>query len=69
MKKNIKFSNPKKIFYATIIGFAVICFWRGVWGLLDIYLFPNQYALSLWISTLLGIVILISTHHLVKELM
>lgn len=57
-----------KIFFAIIIGFAVIAFWRGLWGLMDIYLFPNNYTLSLWISMLIGIAILLLTDYATKEL-
>jgi hypothetical protein len=55
--------------FAVIIGFAVICFWRGIWGLLDVYLFPDNYILSLWASFFLGLSILIATHYVTKELM
>jgi len=57
----------KKAFYAVLIGFAIIAFWRGLWGLMDEYLLPANYLLSLWISMSLGLIILIFTHHLVKE--
>ena len=58
----------KQVVFALLIGFAVVSFWRGVWGLLDIYLLPTNMELSLWISLLMGIVILIWTHYAVKEL-
>ncbi|MBT4165964.1 hypothetical protein HOE04_02920 [archaeon] len=68
MEQKKEESRAKAIIYTIIIGFAVIAFWRGVWGLLDIYIFPNNLELSLWTTTFLGIIILISTHHLIKEL-
>ncbi|MBN2517557.1 MAG: hypothetical protein JXB14_01805 [Candidatus Altiarchaeota archaeon] len=55
-------------FFAIVIAFAVICFWRGVWGLLDEYLFPYDYTLSLLISMIIGLVILGATHYTVREL-
>ena len=58
----------KQILFALLIGFAVISFWRGVWGLLDIYLLPNNQSASFWISIIIGIVILTATHYSVKEL-
>ena len=64
-----KISRTKKIIFAIIIGFAVISFWRGIWGLMDVYLFPKNYTLSLIISTILGLLILIVTHYTTKELM
>lgn len=57
-----------QILVALLIGFAVIAFWRGIWGLLDIYLFPSDYRLSLWASMILGLLILAGTHYTVKEL-
>jgi hypothetical protein len=55
--------------FAVVIAFAVISFWRGIWGLMDLYLFPDNYQLSLWASVVLGIVILVATHYVAKGLM
>ncbi|MFC1727958.1 hypothetical protein ACFLZ7_00660 [Nanoarchaeota archaeon] len=55
--------------FAILIAFAVVSFWRGVWGLMDEYLFPGNYELSLWTSLILGVVILVATHYVTKELM
>ncbi|MCK5474505.1 MAG: hypothetical protein KAI53_03800 [Candidatus Aenigmarchaeota archaeon] len=68
-KKLSKMKFHHQSFFAIIIAFAVISFWRGVWGLMDEYLFPENYRLSLWISLILGIGILIGTHYITKELM
>ncbi len=62
--KNSEKRSLRNIFYALLIAFAIISFWRGVWGLMDLYLFPNNYTLSLAISLLIGIVIL----YLIKNL-
>ncbi|MBR9706638.1 hypothetical protein GOV14_06400 [Candidatus Pacearchaeota archaeon] len=67
LKRDLK--KTEKILYALIIGFAVISFWRGIWGLWDIYVFPKNIALSLWASTLVGLIILIGTHKVIRELM
>jgi len=61
--------SKHQIFFAILIAFAVISFWRGVWGLMDEYLFPDNYPLSLWVSVVLGVAILIMTHYATKELM
>lgn len=58
----------EKRLYAILVAFAVIAFWRGCWGLLDEYLFPNNYELSLWISLFAGLVILFLTHKAISEL-
>lgn len=67
-KKFHKLRAMHQIVVAILVGFAVIAFWRGIWGLLDIYLFPNDYKLSLWASLILGLLILAATHYTVKEL-
>jgi len=43
---------------SLIIVVAIIMLWRGVWGLLDIYLFPDMPALSSLVSISMGILIL-----------
>ncbi len=68
MKQNKKKISVKKVIFAIIIGFAVVSFWRGVWGLMDLYLFPDNLVLSLSVSVLLGMIILYFTKHLIDEL-
>tara|TARA_Y100000034_G_scaffold92944_1_gene112376 strand:- start:2594 stop:2809 length:216 start_codon:yes stop_codon:yes gene_type:complete len=67
IKKEIK--RWKKIPYAILIGFAIVSFWRGVWELSEIYIFPENHELSLWVSLILGMGILVFTHKLLKQLM
>ncbi len=66
MKKK---SRIKKLSFAVIIAFAVISFWRGIWGLMDVYLYPDDYTKSLWISLIVGFLILVWTHQAIKELL
>ena len=47
--------------FYIILAFAVVCFWRGVWGLLDLYLLPSNSELSFWVSLILGFSILAFT--------
>lgn len=68
-KKFSKLKTKHQILFAILIAFAVIAVWRGFWGLMDIYLFPENYELSLWVSLIIGLIILISSHYAVKELM
>lgn len=58
-------SIPKVIAVAT----AVVLFWRGAWGLMDIYLFPEHPPLSFVCSLLIGLAILYATRYLEKELL
>lgn len=69
MFHRIKKLKPfKQALFALLIGFAVVAFWRGAWGLMDIYIHPNNYELSSWISILVGLFILAVTHYWTKEL-
>ncbi len=54
-----KFHSRFKTFgfvLTTVLG--VVLFWRGVWGLMDIYLFPDQPTLSYLLSILGGLLVL-----------
>jgi len=68
MKEVKQKRNLKKVIYTIIIAFAIISFWRGIWGLMDVYLFPNNDVLSFSISILIGILILYMTKHLLTSL-
>jgi Na+-transporting NADH:ubiquinone oxidoreductase subunit NqrD len=54
--KSLKKKYP--VFYTLIAVSGMILFWRGLWGLIDQYLFPQHYELSLWISVFWGLLIL-----------
>ena len=60
-------TNHQKLF-ALIIGVAVIMFWHGIWGLLDVYFLPNDVGLSLVLSAVIGLVILAACDVVIKEL-
>lgn len=51
-----------------LIATAVVLFWRGTWGILDLLIFPNNPVVSYLASFVLGIGILAATHKFVKEL-
>ena len=46
------------------IAVAVVLVWRGAWGLMDLYIFPDHLLASYIISLVLGLVVLFSTHKL-----
>jgi hypothetical protein len=69
IKKLGKMKTKHQVLFAVIIAFAVISFWRGIWGLMDIYLFPTNPVYRFWTLFFLGLVILVSTHYAAKELM
>ncbi len=51
------------------IGLAVVSFWRGAWGLMDLYLFPHDQTLSFTFSLIIGLGALYVSHYIVQELM
>ncbi len=58
----------KEVSQTLLIAFAIVLFWRGMWGLLDIYLYPHNLVLSYAISIAAGVVILYATQNLLKRL-
>jgi hypothetical protein len=55
-------------FFALMIVIGVVAVWRGLWGLMDLYLFPGEPTMSFCVSILIGLAILSATHYTVKEL-
>jgi len=58
----------KQLLFTLLIGLSVVFFWKGAWGILDIYLFPNNLELSSWVSIVIGLSILYVTHYWTREL-
>ena len=58
LEKVVEKTNFADAFIITVSSFALICFWRGAWGLLDLYLFPGNPRLSFWVSISIGLVVL-----------
>jgi len=65
-KKITEMGSGHQILFSLITLSAVIIFWRGLFGLLDKYLFPNNLILGLWVSLVAGALILIATHYAAK---
>ncbi|MDD3263151.1 MAG: hypothetical protein PHR61_04925 [Candidatus Absconditabacteria bacterium] len=47
---------------------AIVMIWRGVWGLLDMFVFPNNPFFSYLISVFLGILLLFIDNEELDEL-
>ncbi len=56
----------KKNSYIRIlqIVIAVVLVWRGLWGLMDLYIFPDQLLVSYIVSLVIGLLVLFTTHKL-----
>lgn len=48
----------KDLIRVISVAVGIIMFWRGIWGLLDYYLLPDNPPLSFGISLVIGLVIL-----------
>ena len=69
MKRKSKVGiTAEHVFYAILIGTSMIMLWRGVWGLLDTYLFPHNKTVSYSVSVIIGLLILSVTGRIVKKL-
>ncbi len=58
----------KRLFFLLLISFIYIGFWRGIWGLMDEYIFPANYKLSIFIPLILSILILFFFPRVMDEL-
>lgn len=71
LKENNPLSGLKELhptINAIIIVCAIIMLWRGIWGLLDEYLFPNSPTFSYLISITFGGLVLYLDGFSLKDL-
>ena len=50
----IRFKETYPTANVIVVVIAIIAFWRGIWGLFDIVLFPNSPMLSYLSSVVIG---------------
>ena len=68
-KKKIKtFENKHHILAALLIGLALVLFWRGIWHVADVVIFPNNYFLSGVVCIVIAFIILYLRDFDLKEL-
>lgn len=68
MKWYRKFKKRHRVLHILIVAIAVVMFWRGIWQILDIYLFPgNQFISSAACILIAFLVLYLDDFHL-KEL-
>ncbi len=58
MRRKKKF----KFIRLLAIAVAVILFWKGTWGLVDLYLFPSNATLRYVSAITIGLLLLLATH-------
>ncbi len=66
MFRHHKKKNP--FIYHLVTGMAMIILWRGLWGLFDVYLFPENQVLSYTLSVFIGLGILFINDWSISEL-
>ena len=59
LEEIVKKANLNDVGIILISSIAIVSFWRGMWGLMDMYLIPRNQVLSLVVSVIIGITILI----------
>lgn len=68
-KKIRKILDKDKTTRIIIDFFAIVIMWRGIWGLMDIFIFPHNELYSSLVSIAVGFVLIISDGKGIKELM
>lgn len=58
LEKLVEKTTFADMFIIIITSLALVAFWRGAWGLLDLYLLPSNTELSLWVSVLFGLLVI-----------
>ncbi len=53
---------------AIIISTGIVLYWRGIWMIADVYLFPDSYFLSAIVSFVGGVLILLLTKSFLYQL-
>ena len=64
----IKFKVTYPTANVIVVVIAIIAFWRGIWGLLDVLLFPNSPMLSYLSSIVIGALVLYLDGFSLKDL-
>lgn len=68
LKRYRKFKKKHKTAHIILVAIALVMLWRGIWGLLDIFLVPNNALLSYVLSILIAFIILYFDDFHLKEL-
>ena len=65
-KGSEQFHKRHPLVFAVLVVFSVIAFWRGTWGLMDLYFFPNDPLTSNVLTLALGLAVLCFTGYISK---
>ncbi len=59
LSKMKKWEKKHPVLNTLLVLFGIVFLWRGIWGLLDTFLFPNNQPLSYGVCVILGFLILL----------
>lgn len=59
LEKIIKEVSLFDVLIIILSSLSVVAFWRGIWNLMDKYIFPSNFLLSQLITIIGGIILLI----------
>lgn len=69
MFKSIKkLLDKNKTLRIIVDFFAIVIMWRGVWGIMDVFIFPHNELYSSLVSIAIGFILIISDGKGIKEL-
>lgn len=63
-----KFRRKYRILHVLLMATAIVMFWRGVWGLLDVFLIPHHELVSSLLSIFIAFVVLYIDDFHLREL-
>ena len=66
-KDSLQVRRFKKIAEAMAVWVGIILFWRGIWVVADVWLYPEDLLISGIISLFAGVLILLLTRNFVKQ--
>jgi len=61
-----KLKSHHQLIWSLVIATALVSVWRGIWGLMDVFIFPSNKLISVTISLVIGIIIFIVIHYRLK---
>jgi hypothetical protein len=59
LEEILKKASMKDVLIIVLSSLGIVGFWRGVWNIMDKFLFPNNFILSQTLSIIIGVTILI----------
>ena len=59
LEKILKKVNLRDVLIILVVSVAIVGFWRGVWNLIDRFLFPGNFVLSQLVTIVGGILIIL----------